>query len=118
MFTANNTTQTSHSPRKHTATTFHHPNSNKQGGLSVSAPQPKVSALEHITLIDLTRNIKTPGLEQVMFSRTMELGCMSIYDASEISIKMICDIGKRPAYENHRAFEQTLRQLSTEKTSP
>jgi hypothetical protein len=43
---------------------------------------------------------------------------MAIYDDSKVFIKMICYIGKIPAYEKCRAFEQTLCQLSTGNTSP
>jgi hypothetical protein len=69
-------------------------------------------------MVDLAWNSKTPGLDQVTFSRTIELGCMVIYDDSEISIKMICETDKSPAYEKRCGFQQTLRHISTENTPP
>jgi hypothetical protein len=69
-------------------------------------------------MVDLARNSKTLGLDQVEFSHTTELECMEIYDDSEIYINMRCDIGNNPAYEKHIAFEQKLPQLSTNTPPP
>jgi hypothetical protein len=65
----------------------------------------------------LYRN-KTPGLENVAFSRAMALECLVVLDKNEITYEMMMKIGKGKAYQKRREYELQLRALASTTQSP
>jgi hypothetical protein len=65
----------------------------------------------------LCRN-KTPGLENVAFSRATALECPAVLDENDITYKMIMKIGKEKAYHKCCEYELQLRALASTTQAP
>jgi hypothetical protein len=59
-------------------------------------------------VVMLPASTSTPGLEQVGLSRTTSLDCLALLssDESPLTVECIMKVGKSPAYEERRQFEQ------------
>ena len=56
--------------------------------------------------MDIPRKNKTPGLEQVAFSRASELQRLAILDEEEVTYDLLCSIGTGGSYAKKGNMKQ------------